>query len=142
MHRLRNNFHGLGRLLAGWLLLWFVAMAAAPLALPTTPAAAHEANAGHAMHAAHDAHAGHAGHAGHEAHAVSVADPHENHAGHSAGSAAHCPLCLHAAAPPQAAPAQPLPGDAPSLQVAAMAAVVLRVRSDAPPPGRGPPAFS
>lgn len=144
MHGLRNS-RGFGRLLAGWLLLWFVAMAVTPPALqaiaPAVPVAGaaagdlHEDCGSQADEASPDAlHAHHALHA-----QDGAADP---HAGHAAGSAVHCPLCLHAGAPPQAASAQPSPGDAPGLQVAAAEAPALRVRSAAPPPGRGPPLFS
>lgn len=119
MQSLRNS-HGFGRLLVGWLLLWFVAMAAAPLPLPAAAEAVHEDCESHA----HDS---------------TAADA---HSGHGTGATAHCPLCLNAGAPPQAAPAHPSRGDAPRLQVLARDSVVVRVRSAAPPPGRGPPAFS
>lgn len=123
MHGLRHS-RRLGCLLAGWLLAWFMAMAAAPLApwagqgVPMASAAADHSHEHGASHA------------------------HERHEGHGAGAVVHCPMCVHAAAPPRAAPAQPAVADLPALQAVALVFAVLRVRSAAPPPGRGPPAFS
>lgn len=146
MHGLRN-FRGFGRLLAGWLLLWFLAMAVvtppalqevAP-AVPLASAAADGADEACGSHA-HEARA-HAQDADPTLHAH-AGDAADAHGGHAAGSAVHCPLCLHSAAPPQSAAMQPARDDAPGLRVAAADAPAPRVRSAAPPPGRGPPFFS
>jgi len=124
MHGLRHS-RRLGCLLAGWLLAWFMAMAAAPLAPwaagPVVPMASAAADHSHAQGAAH---------------------AHEGHAGHAAATVAHCPMCVHAAAPALAVPAQPAAAEVPALRVAAGGGPVPRVRGAAPPPGRGPPAFS
>jgi hypothetical protein len=150
MHGLRNS-RGIGRLLAAWLLLSFIAMAGRPLApmaagqplvvASALAASAHEPGQEHCGPArAPDATA--APHADHAGHAPQADDSADAHGGHAPGSPVHCPLCLHAAAPPVALPALPSRGDAPGLQVAAREAPAARVRSDAPAPGRGPPAFS
>ena len=138
MQSLRHS-RRLGRLLAVWLLLWFVAMAATRV-LP--PAGADQAR----LVAAASAHADHQGH--HQGHVADEPAQGEAevavglHAGHASGSVSHCPLCTHGAAPPPpqfaALPAGAAPIDHPGAQRAAP----VRVRTDAPPPARGPPLLS
>lgn len=139
MHALRHS-RRLGRLLALWLLLWFVAMAVTRV---PPPVGADQAPSATAVASAHVDHEGH--------HHGTMADEREAshsdsavglHGAHASGSPSHCPLCTCGAAPPppQFAPAQAdeQPADCP----AARTDSPLRVRTDAPPPARGPPLFS
>jgi hypothetical protein len=125
------------RPLAAWLLLWFVLMAGAPYrAVPALPSS-------HGGVAAHDsAHV----HAGHHAHAEAEEDGDDDHdaadGGDSGGHASHCPLCLHAAAPPLRFAAGAMAGLPPAPPQAVPADAPLRLHSAAPPPARGPPSLS
>lgn len=118
------------RLVAVWLLLWFAAMAASPfvgLQDPTRACAAH------------------GGHEGDEGHACGETDDSDLHAGHAGSTSAgftHCPVCLHAAAPPPVHALQALPEILPAGPGARTASAPVRVRTAVPPPARGPPAFS
>lgn len=125
MNALRRSTRPYARLLAAWLLLWFMAMTAMPMGVP------------------------HAGElpdgdicvqsdAGHEAPAPSA----DRHAGHGDASMAHCPLCLQAAAPPPLQLAQGLASQTPQAPADANRRSAPRVRTDAPPPARGPPVLS
>jgi len=124
------------RLAAAWLMLWFAAMAAAPfvgLADATRACAAHGGQESHE------------GHEGHEGHACGDADGSDLHAGHAGSASAgftHCPVCLHAAAPPPVHALQALPEVLPAGPAAQPASAPVRVRTAVPPPARGPPAFS
>ena len=111
--------------MAAWLLLSFVAMTA-PLELPRLADAPIVA-----IRAAADVRCGHA-------------NEHKDdlHGGHTAGSASHCPLCTHAAAPQSPQPAECAAGHAPSGPLIPGQRAAVRVRTAAPPPGRGPPVFS
>ena len=138
MHGLRNS-RRFGRLLAVWLLLWFVAMATTrvPPALGTA-----DPHVAAAIASAHVDHEGHHGHVAEES-ADDGAEVAVNvHAGHASGSLSHCPLCAHGAAPPPTLFAPAPAGEVATGPVAAPAAAPLRVRTDAPPPARGPPLFS
>lgn len=132
MHTLRST-RRMARLVAGWVLLWFVVMTAAPLGAAP---AMHEACADFAAHAEH------AGHAAQACDADAAADIHAAHAERGAGGTGHCPVCLHAAAPPPPLAGERLPGIVPASVHAAAPAAPLRVRTAAPPPARGPPPFS
>jgi hypothetical protein len=123
--------HRFARLLAAWLLLWFVVMS-----LPQTlaqPAQAPSASASEC-----DDHEGHHGHEIVRDHAQ-----HEDvHAAHGSGATKHCPLCLHAAAPPPPLIAAASPEIAPADRASTPRRIHLPVRTDAPPPARGPPLLS
>jgi hypothetical protein len=114
------------RFLAAWLVMWFVAMTAGPLA--QQPAAGLEA--------------GHHHHAAQQAQPAFDEGTQDLHASHGSGSASHCPLCLHAAAPPPLLACNPGAGDPPSAAIRPCAKAHARVRTDAPPPARGPPVLS
>jgi hypothetical protein len=146
MDRLRSS-HRLGRLLAAWLLLWCLAMTAVPIpppvlvksdrAMQVAGSGAEVSHCGEVQdeHHAHDAHEGHRPDA-------SGQIPTDAHGDHGSGSVSHCPMCTHAAAPELAQP-----GQMPTVGCAGVRLLVehsgtLRVRTDAPPPGRGPPALS
>ena len=104
-----------GRLLAAWLLLSFIVMTAVPMAAgASVPSIADD---------------------------ICAQSP-SLHAGHGDGSVSHCPLCMHAAAPPPGPFAERLAAEAPVAPPAASPRSVARVRTDAPPPARGPPDFS
>lgn len=130
------------RLLAAWLLLSFIAMAAAPIGqlraadapvvAISKPADEHCADA--EDHGQHD----HVSPGEHEA----EPDSGHRHAGHAAGSVSDCPLCMHAAAPPPPQLAPRLAGGAPSGCPTTGQRTPVRVRTAAPPPGRGPPVLS
>ncbi len=116
------------RLLAAWLLLWFAAMGMQPWRADTaagqrTPNAV--AHAGHAEGPRDETHG--SGHA---------------HAGHAVAGSVHCPLCLHAAAPPPPLLSERLPDAAPLSRPAVGSRTLPRVRTDVPPPARGPPLLS
>ncbi len=143
IHRSRR----FGRLLAAWLLLWFVVMSAAPLGPLSALGGLHSAasiasegdvdDCGTAAHQHHD----------HDEEAAqppdgSAASPLDVHAGHGAGSLSHCPLCLHGAAPPPVVLASSSGAEAPAERPAAAPRSVPRTRTDVPPPARGPPALS
>jgi hypothetical protein len=138
MHALRRS-RSIGRYFAVWLLLWFVAMAARPMVpLPGVHSACQVALA--------ESGAGHAGHQGHEhdGHAQACADAPQAdvHDGHASGSPQHCPLCMHAAAPPPPPIACDRGSVAPADLGAPLARVHLRVRTALPPPARAPPLLS
>jgi hypothetical protein len=133
-----------GRLLAAWLLLWFVLMSAAPVGPLLTAAASHspESVASDSEDAAdcgsdHD-------HIGHAAQALDgfTTSQVDAHAGHGANSLSHCPLCLHCGAPPAAAVAVLAADDATAERPPPALGSVRRTRTDVPPPARGPPALS
>ena len=140
MHALRRS-RSIGRYFAVWLLLWFVAMAARPV-LPLS--GAHSA----CLAAPAESGAEHAGHEGHEdGHAQACSDAQEadgdsGHGDHAAGSPQHCPLCMHAAAPPPPHVAYDSGSVAPADPGAAFLRVPLRVRATLPPPARAPPLLS
>ncbi|GAB3764002.1 hypothetical protein GCM10028796_18270 [Ramlibacter monticola] len=138
MHGLRNA-RRFGRLLAVWLLLWFVAMATTgvPPALGTGDAQVAAALAG-----AHVDHEGHHGHAAEESAGDDTEVAVNVHAGHASGSPSHCPLCAHGAAPPPTQFAPAPAGEVATDPAAAPGAAPPRVRTDAPPPARGPPLLS
>lgn len=124
MNALRQH-HGIGRLLAAWLLLWFGAMSATP---PAPPRGVDHAGAGCMAHHAHSG----------DHSPACVDDLGDAHA----QDPSHCPVCLHAAAPPppQRVLALPhgLPGDPPEASFDAF----VPPRTAAPPPARGPPRFA
>lgn len=138
-----------GRLLAAWLLLWFLAMSAAPLG-PLSSLGGLRSTASVANEAQHVADCG-AGAAEHQhshhhqpGQAAETPDtcagvPVDVHAGHTAGSLSHCPLCLHGAAPPVVVLAALAGAGAPAERATAARRSVLRTRTEAPPPARGPP---
>jgi hypothetical protein len=127
--------HRFVRLLAAWLLLWFLVMAMPqPLPLQVAPLADPCPAAG--VGAIEEAHAG--GHAP----ACEAAQQPGLHAGHGAGATSHCPLCLHAAAAPPPRLGPRLPVFAPEDRTSRRPRISLRVRTDAPPPARGPPRLS
>lgn len=64
------------------------------------------------------------------------------HGEHGAGNSQHCPLCVHAAAPPLALADAHWAAIAPQAGPAPAVASPARVRTDAPAPPRGPPSFS
>ena len=129
MDELRRS-RKLGRLLAAWLLLWFVAMGAMPIPPMASLGTDAWATPPVETHSGHDAHSGD--------------DPidQDPHAGHASGSLSHCPVCMHAAASPpaQAGPSSTAstPGDRPS----AHHRTHVARRTDVPPPARGPPVLS
>lgn len=125
MNALRRNTRPYARLLAAWMLLWFMAMTAMPMGMPH----AGELPEGDICVQAD---------AGHEALGAST----DQHAGHGDASMSHCPLCLQAAAPPPPQFAQGAASPAPQAPADANRRSALRVRTDAPPPARGPPALS
>jgi hypothetical protein len=150
MHALRRS-RNFGRLFAAWLLLWFLAMTARPiLALPDLREACAlvpiEQAADDAAHAAHADHGDGEHHAGHEladaACDAATADAHSAHADHASGSAQHCPVCMHAAAPPGPQFAHAPEGAAPAEATPVEPRAPLRSRTDVPPPARGPPLSS
>lgn len=118
-------------MLAAWLLLWFCAMAMPiPQGMPQVAREVALAAVEADCHDEGDADA-------HHAHADS-----DHHHEHGVSSAQHCPLCLHAAAPPLVFLALPSSGAAPVKQPAPAAQRPLQVRTDTPPPARAPPRFS
>lgn len=137
MHALRHS-RGIGRFLAAWLLLWFVAMAASPLPLPHQ---AGHAKAGH-VDESRAACAGHHAHAGHAPQACAGADDLYADGNGDAANPSHCPVCLHVAAPPSPPLARMLPDAAPGATASASFDTQLRIRTAAPPPARGPPQLS
>jgi hypothetical protein len=143
MNALRRS-RSIGRYLAVWLLLWFVAMSARPV-LPLSGAqsaclvAPAESGAEHAEHEGHEGHE--------DGHAQACSDTQEadgdgGHGGHAAGSPQHCPLCMHAAAPPPPHVAYDSGSVAPADPGATLSRVPLRVRATLPPPARAPPLLS
>lgn len=135
MNQLRRSSR-IARLVAGWVLAWFVAMAAAPFASLAQASGDCGASA---------AHAGHEGHEGHIA-AACDGDPasgvHAAHAERATGAGAHCPVCMHAAAPPPALVLAQLVHAAPDTAATPASIEPLRVHTAAPPPPRGPPRLS
>lgn len=131
MNALRRSSR-LARLVAAWVLAWFVAMAAAPFAsLAQSPDGCEPA----------------AAHAGHEGHALAcdedpAAEVHAAHAERGTGAGSHCPVCMHAAAPPPALSLVPLAHAAPQAAAAPASIEPPRVHTAAPPPPRGPPRLS
>lgn len=119
MHELRRS-RRLGRLLAAWLLLWFVAMAAVPITPPASLGA----------------------HLEHDAQSCDDVLEQDLHAAHASGSLSHCPVCMHAAAspPPQLWPR--FAADTPADRPAAHRRTHVSTRTDVPPPARGPPVLS
>ena len=142
-----SHSHRFIRLVAAWLLLWFLVMAV-PAPLPLAQVAEPCSAAGSDV-AARPLDAAPSGaelqdeqnHAGHLLACADAQQP-DVHAGHGAGAATHCPLCLHAAAPPHPRLAAAAPAIAPDDRTSAPPRLHLRVRSDAPPPARGPPRLS
>lgn len=125
MNALRRSTR-LARVLAAWVLLWFAGMTAAPwLAAP-------QAGLDGGAHAAHDSEQALAGD-------PLALDTHAAHADRASGGSGHCPVCMHAAAPPPPPVADRFGGVAPRSAVAVRAEAHVRVRTAAPPPGRGPP---
>lgn len=127
----------IGRALAAWLLLWFCAMA---LPVPVAAIAPADEVALAAMQSDCGGDAHH-----HAAGAAAQHDTHDapaGHGGHGAGASQHCPLCVHAAAPPLALSDAQAAAAAPDAVPAQGAAAPLRVRTDAPFPARGPPSFA
>lgn len=141
MNALRRA-HRFGRLLAAWLLFSFLAMAVAPVG-PLGAADASRLAAGpptgELCSDANDL--GRHDQVGLSEH---QADPDTDHlhADDAAGCLSHCPLCMHAAAPPPLLPAPRLTGGAPTGRPTPAQRPAARVRTAAPPPGRGPPVFS
>jgi hypothetical protein len=130
-----------GRFLAAWLLLWFIAMAA-PIGslgraeahgVSISVAADEHCTEGHEHTHQHLAGSGEHG-----------AGPHTDHlhTGHAGGSLSHCALCMHAAAPPALQFAPRFAGESASDRPMATRRTSVRVRTAAPPPGRGPPVIS
>jgi hypothetical protein len=130
MHELRGH-RRLGRILAAWLLLWFVAMA-----WSTSPPDLHV----HAHAHSFDPVASAAGEEGpcpqHEHAGVDV------HAGHASGSVSHCPLCAHGAAPAPELWANAAPSQPPSEPLRAPRASEAHGLIELSPPARGPPVLS
>ena len=123
MNALRRTRH-FGRLLAAWLLLSFIAMTAMPMGAMGSALLADDICV----------------QADGEREGIAQARP--LRAGHGDGSLSHCPLCMHAAAPPPAPFAQRLAPEAPVAPIAAAPRSAARVLTAAPPPARGPPVFS
>lgn len=123
------------RLLAAWMLLSFVLMAASAYRGATVaPATDREGtSAGHAAHGAHHAHAG--PEEGDENAAAPSEQPRDHHAN-------HCPLCLHAAAPPASVPPGGLPSLPPTSLQAGFVTAHVPLQAATPPPARGPPSSS
>jgi len=149
MHELRRC-RRIGRLLAAWLLLWFVAMAAAPItplaglrdATSAAPVASDASDAAHCAHSGHGTNDDHHARLGHDPQSCDDTVEKDRHAGHASGSFSHCPVCMHAASPP---PPQLWPrfaGDTPAERFAALLRTHVRTRTDVPPPARGPPVLS
>lgn len=140
----------MARWLAGWLLLWFLAMQLGPLppgaaAMPADCTAGHDAHGAREAHEAHEALAAHEAHheqAGHPESPCHAEPPAPDHGGHAGASQAHCPVCLHAAAPGLPAPPELADRRAPDAWIACTGAPAAHVTTAAPPPARGPPAFS
>lgn len=132
------------RLLAAWLLLSFVLMAASAYRGATVAPVAGEEGAP-AGSIAHEAHAGHDGHHGQHARPgpeegdENAAAPSEQPRDHHAN---HCPLCLHAAAPPASVPPGGLPSLPPTSPQAGFVTAHVPRQTATPPPARGPPSFS
>lgn len=146
MEAIRQS-HRFGRLLAVWLLLWFISMSAGPLgpmfqraALSYGSAAEYVAADNTALQALEHEH--HRPELAAQPGDLCTGSQADVHAGHGTGSQSHCPLCLHCAAPPPAAFAQILGADAPFQRPALLPFGTLHVRSDAPAPPRGPPVLS
>lgn len=138
-----HRYRRFGRLLAAWLLLWFLAMSAAPF-VPLSaagPRAAASADSETEDVANCDAAEHHHHHAEQSAQEPDACAPSQVdvHAGHGAGSLSHCPLCLQGAAPPPEVLAALLRADAPAERPAVVSRSVRRTRTDVPPPARGPP---
>jgi hypothetical protein len=137
-----------GRLMAAWLLLWFLAMSGAPLGAPSGVLNAHSPPSikGDAKDVADCGHAAHHHHPDHDQAAQPLdpcaAGPEDVHARHAAGSLSHCPLCLHGAAPPPVVLPAFAAADTPVERPAHVTRSVRRPRTDVPPPARGPPALS
>lgn len=138
MHALRHS-RRFGRLFAVWLLVWFMSMVAARV-----PPAAGVASLGAAaaVAATQADHEHHHGQVAEEPDAEAGPTGPQLHSGHASGSPSHCPLCTHGAAPPPPAFASAPGADHAGERPAAPALPAPRVRTDAPPPARGPPLFS
>lgn len=132
MNALRRSSR-LARLVAAWVLAWFVAMAAAPFAAVAQAPGVCDAAA---------AHAGHEGHAAAACDDDPAARLHAAHAERATGAGAHCPVCMHAAAPPPALALASPAHAAPDTAAAPATIEPLRVHTAAPPPPRGPPRLS
>lgn len=133
-----------GRLLAAWLLLWFVVMGAAPVG-PLLAAAGLHSHESVASDAEDDSDCGSDHHhAGDAAQAIDgfASSQVDAHAGHGANSLSHCPLCLHCGAPPPVPVAVLAADDTTAERPARAVGSVRRTRTDVPPPARGPPALS
>lgn len=134
MHALCHS-RGIGRLLAAWLLLWFVTMPAAPSPLLHAPGQAGPGHAGESRAdcTGHDAHAGHPGQA-----CTGTGELHAGDEGNAANPP-HCPVCLHVSAPPAPPRAAAQPNAAPDPPAGKSFDTPLGIRTAAPPPARGPP---
>jgi hypothetical protein len=84
--------------------------------------------------------AGHEGHAAHEHPACG--DDEGGGDAHAAGHQSHCPLCLHAAAPPPSLSGERVASAAAGALPPAACSRGVPVRTDVPPPARGPPLAS
>jgi hypothetical protein len=115
-HRHHRTF---SRIFAGWLLLWLVTMTTAPPAQSPVGMVVPSAEQG----------------------ADNCAHEDMQHTGHAAGSATHCPLCAHGATPPPILQAEPV-AHAGDFHSELRDQAPLRLRTDVPPPARGPPALS
>ncbi|WP_324912726.1 DUF2946 family protein [Ramlibacter sp.] len=132
MHALRHA-RPFGRFLAAWLLLWFVSM---PVAMQSASAQV----ATGPLHGNPTACTAHAGHASPDC----ASDAGHRHASEADDEAAlsHCPLCLHAAAPPPSQPVLRQAHVAPIERAGANLDAPPCLRTGAPLPARGPPALS
>jgi hypothetical protein len=114
-----------GRVIAAWLLLWFVVMTArGALLQPQAASGSCDAVAAHAAH--------HHAACGDE---EEQADPH-------AGSHQDCPVCMHGAAPPPPAVALVGASPAPVDRTLRPRRSHVPAQAVAPPPARGPPLVS